>query len=49
MNKPFITPARLERVKDIPVSMAQTELRQNKYIHIATIPLNQGDTSFCRA
>jgi hypothetical protein len=43
MNKPFVTPARLERVFDIPVSFAQTEVRQNKTIAIATIPVNQGE------
>lgn len=42
MNKPFVTPARLERVLDIPISFAQTELRQNKTLHIATIPVIAG-------
>ena len=39
----YVTPTRLLRVLDIPISFAQTELRRGKYIQIAQIPveLNQ--------
>ena len=35
----YVTPNRLSRVLDIPISFAQTELRRGKYIQIAQIPI----------
>ena len=35
----YVTPTRLLRVLDIPISFAQTELRRGKFIQIAQIPI----------
>lgn len=49
MNKPFVTPTRLERVTDFPVSFAQTEVRQNKSITVASIPVTLGQQLIVRS
>ena len=38
----YITPYRLGRILDVPISLPQTELRTNKTIEIAAIPLALG-------
>jgi len=36
----YLTPARFNRVLDIPIVFAQTELRRGKYIQIAQMPVD---------
>ena len=38
----YITPYRLGRILDVPISLPQTELRTNQTIEIAAIPLALG-------
>lgn len=45
----FLTPTRLQRVLDIPISFAQTELRRGKRIQIAQIPVDFNQQLHVRA
>lgn len=45
----FVTPTRLSRVLDIPISFAQTEIRRGKFIHVAQFPILLGQTIVLRS
>jgi len=45
----YVTPTRFQRVLDIPISFAQTELRRGKYIQIAQIPIEPNQQLHVRA
>lgn len=45
----YVTPNRLLRVLDIPISFAQTELRRGKFIQVAQIPIELGQQLHIRA
>lgn len=45
----FITPSRFERILNLPISMAQTELRRGKTLSIAQVTLEQGQVLEMRA
>lgn len=49
MNRGFITPTRFGRILDVPLNMAQTELRSGKAIQVAQIPLNLGERLVIRS
>ena len=38
----YITPQRLSRIVELPIAMAQTELRRGKTIEIAQVTISQG-------
>lgn len=45
----YITPSRLARIIELPVAMAQTEIRRGKMLQVAEITIQQGQTLEFRA
>lgn len=45
----YVTPTRLLRVLDIPISFAQTELRRGKFIQIGQIPIENSQQLHIRS